>query len=65
MPKTIQLNESTYAELKGYKVGGLTFDDVILRLMEEFDVARFHREYREWQKRVVGNIKRSNSFKKV
>ncbi|HLF06190.1 MAG TPA: antitoxin VapB family protein [Thermoplasmata archaeon] len=65
MPKTIQLQEETYEDLKAYKVGGLTFDDVVKQLMENFDVERFHKEYRAWQRRVVANMKKSGQFRKL
>jgi len=65
MPKTIQLKEATYEQLQGYKVGGLTFDDIIRRLMERLDAGEFQREYREWQKRVVANMRRSGDFREL
>lgn len=63
MPKTVQLDEATYEALKSYKVGGLTFAQVIRRLMENQDPEAFHREYRAWQKRVLKNMKKSGDFK--
>jgi predicted CopG family antitoxin len=63
MPKTVQLREDTYAALKTYKVGGMTFDDVIRRLMEEKDPEAFHEEYRAWQKGVVARMRASGEFK--
>ncbi|HWH09234.1 MAG TPA: hypothetical protein VNX21_08540 [Candidatus Thermoplasmatota archaeon] len=63
MPKTVQLDEATYEALKSYKVGGLTFAQVIRRLMENQDPEDFHREYRAWQKRVLKNMKKSGDFK--
>lgn len=59
MGKTVVLHPATYEALKTYKVGGLTFDDVIRLLMEKQDVEAFHREYRAWQRRVVANMMRS------
>ena len=63
MSKTVQLDEATYEALKSYKVGGLTFDQVIRRLMENQDPEAFHQEYRAWQKRVLKNMKKSGEFK--
>lgn len=63
MPKTVQLDDETYEALKSYKVGGLTFADVIRRLMDEKGPEEFHREYRAWQKRVLKNMKKSGDFK--
>jgi predicted CopG family antitoxin len=59
MPRTIQVDDATYESLKAYKVGGLTFAQVLQRLMEHQDPAEFHREYLAWQRRVVANLKRS------
>lgn len=63
MPKTVQLDDETYAALRSYKVGGLTFADVIRRLMEKQDPQAFHREYLAWQKRVVKSMRKSGDFK--
>ena len=63
MVKTVQLDEETYEALKSYKIGGLTFAEVIRRLMEEKDAETFHREYRAWQKRVLKNMRKSGDFK--
>lgn len=63
MPKTVQLDEATYEALKSYKVGGLTFDQVIRRLMEKQDPGAFQREYRAWQKRLLANMRKSGDFK--
>lgn len=62
MPKTVQVDDATYEALKSYKVAGLTFDQVIRRLMERQDPEAFHREYRAWQKRVLANMKKSGDF---
>lgn len=64
MPKTVQLDEDTYEALRSYKVGGMTFDEVIRRLMAKQDVEAFHREYREWQRRVLRNMKASGDFER-
>ena len=65
MTKTVQLDDSTYEALKEYKIGGLTFAQVIRRLMVKQDAEAFHREYRAWQRRVVANMKTSGDFKKL
>lgn len=65
MPKTIQVDETTYEALRTYKVGGLTFDDVIRRLMEKQDPASFQEEYQAWQRRVLENMKRSGDFERL
>ena len=65
MPKTVQLDDETYEALKSYKVGGLTFDQVIRRLMEKEDPEEFQREYRAWQKRLLSNMKKSGDFKPI
>lgn len=65
MPKTIQLRDETYARLRAYKVGGMTFDDVIRRLMEEKAADAFHAEYREWQTRVLRAAERSPDWDEV
>lgn len=62
MPKTIQLRDDTYARLRLYKVGGLTFDEVIQGLMSKTVLADFHEEYRAWQERVLANIEKSGKF---
>lgn len=61
--KNIQVDGETYEALKSYKVGGLTFNDVIRRLMENQDPEEFHEEYRAWQKRLLANIRKSGEFK--
>ena len=43
MSKTVQLDDETYEALKSYKVGGLTFDQVIRRLLEKEDPEAFQR----------------------
>lgn len=65
MPKTVQLDEETYEALKSYKIGGLTFAEVIRRLMDEKDPEQFHREYRAWQKRVLANMRKSGHFERL
>ncbi|MBW3582742.1 MAG: antitoxin VapB family protein [Euryarchaeota archaeon] len=60
--RTIQLKDDTYARLRMYKVGGMTFDEVVRRLMENSAVERFHEDYREWQRRVLKNMERSGEF---
>lgn len=63
MSKTIQLRDETYSDLKVYKVGGLTFDEVIRRLMEKQAAEDFHEEYRKRQRKVLANMKKSGHFK--
>lgn len=65
MARTIQLDDATYEALKAYKVGGLTFGQVLQRLMENRDPAEFHREYLAWQRRVVANLKRSPKVREL
>ena len=63
MARSIQVDDGTYEALKMYKVGGLTFAQVIRRLMEKQDAEAFHRDYRAWQKRVLANMRKSGGFK--
>lgn len=65
MPKTVQLKDETYEALKTYKVGGLTFDDVVRRLMRDQDPEAFHEAYRAWQERVLENMERSGDFQEL
>lgn len=65
MSKTIQVDDTTYEALRTYKVGGLTFDDVIRRLMEHQDPESFQQEYRAWQERVLENVKESDDFERL
>lgn len=62
MVKTIQLDEATYEGLRSFKVAGMTFADVIRRLMEHQDPEAFHEEYRQWQKQILANMRRSGQF---
>lgn len=62
MSKTIQVDDDTYEALKTYKIGGLTFDDVIRRLMRDQDPEAFQEEYRLWQRRVLENMRESGDF---
>ena len=64
MTRTIQLRDATYDALRSFKVSGMTFDDVIRRLMEHHDADRFHHEYYRWQKRVLANMRKSGDFKR-
>ncbi len=62
MVKTIQVDDATYQALRSYKVGGMTFADVIRRLMEHEDPDKFHTEYRAWQNRVLQHMRRSDEY---
>ena len=60
VPRTIQLDDATYEALRSFKIGGMTFADVIRRLMERQDPEAFHAEYRAWQERVLERIRSSD-----
>lgn len=62
MVKTIQVDDATYEGLRSYKVAGMSFADVIRRLMEHQDPEAFHEEYRRWQQHVLSNMRRSGQF---
>lgn len=62
MSKTIQVDDATYEALQTYKLGGMTFDDVIRRLMEHQDPEEFQQEYRAWQERVLERMRESGDF---
>lgn len=62
MPKGVQPADETHETLTSRKIGGLSFEDVGRRLMEDEDPERSRREYRAWQTRVLRNMKESGEY---
>jgi hypothetical protein len=60
--KNIPVHSDTYAKLSLYRIGSLSFNDVMLALMSKLSPEEFHREYVEWQTRVIANMDKSGDF---
>lgn len=63
--KSVPVHERTYARLSLYRVGGMSFDDVLTRLMENQSQESFHKEYVAWQRRVLANMDGSGDFETI
>jgi len=63
MVKTVQLDDATYEALRTFKTGGMTFADVIRRLMEGQDPEAFQAAYRRWQEEALARIRSDPAFK--
>ncbi len=59
MSTTIQLEDDRKLRLARLKVGGMTYDDVIARLLDGIDEEAFRRRALEWEERLAKTI-RSN-----
>jgi predicted CopG family antitoxin len=56
---TIQLEDDRKRRLARLKVGGMTYDDVIARLLDDVDEDAFRRRALEWEETLAKSI-RSN-----
>jgi hypothetical protein len=56
---TIQIGEERKARLNRLKVGSLTYDDVIVQLLNDVDEESFRRRALAWQEELARKI-RSN-----
>lgn len=45
--RTVNVKPETYAQLQTYKIGGMSFDEVIRFLMERTDATLLHERVRE------------------
>lgn len=62
---TIQLEEERKARLARLKVGGMTYDDVVARLLAEVDEEAFRRRAIEWQEDLARRIRSNKANRPV
>ena len=65
MTTTIQLDDASKARLARLKVGAMTFDDVVLRLLEEVDEEGFRRRALAWQDELARRIRSNKANRPV
>lgn len=63
--KNIPVHSETYAKLSLYRIGSLSFNDVMIALMSKLSPEEFHKEYVEWQTRVIANMDKSGDFESL
>lgn len=63
--KNIPVHDETYAKLSLYRIGSLSFNDVMIALMSKLTPDEFHKEYVEWQTRVIANMDKSGDFESL
>lgn len=61
-PTTIQLSPETREQLKEYKIGGMSYEDVVKLFMEILKPEEFHKAYRKWQTGVAKEIRSSRKW---
>lgn len=59
---SVQLSEETRLKLKRYKIDGMTYEDVITRMMQLIEPDEFQALYKEWQARVAKEIRKSKKW---
>lgn len=57
MSTTIQLEEARKARLARLKVGAMTYDDVLARLLQDVDEEEFRRRALAWQDELAKRIR--------
>ena len=62
---SIQVSERTRRALARYKSDGMTYDDVLQRIMEILPPDEFRGLYRKWQARVAGEIRKSKKWEEL
>ena len=62
---TIQLEDDRKQRLARLKVGGMTYDDVIARLLAEVDEEAFRRRALEWQDELARRIRANKANRPV
>jgi len=60
---TIQVSQETRERMKEYKIGGMSYEDVLKLFMEILGPEEFHAAYRKWQSGVAGEIRKSKKWK--
>lgn len=63
--KNIPVHSETYARLSLYRIGSLSFNDVMIALMSKMSPEEFHKEYVAWQTLVIANMDKSGDFESL
>lgn len=59
---SIQVSEETRDRLARYKVGGMSYEDVLEVFMNLVEPEEFHEHYEDWQAEVARQIRRSEKW---
>lgn len=61
-PSSIQISEETRERLAAYKVGGMSYEDVLEVLMGLVEPEEFRQHYEDWQAQVASDIRNSSKW---
>lgn len=64
-PSSIQVSRETRERLAEYKVGGMSYEDVLEVLMGLVEPEEFHERYRDWQEQVASDIRNSSKWDRL